>query len=125
MREISFFVSGLGDHYFTPGAVTFDAEGRVLDDGAGLGVRTIEEQTRSVFQRIETALKEHGCGLEDIVDLTVWLSDPRDFVGFNNTYMEFFHEPYPSARCRAGGFHVRCQSRSQSGRLQATRLRSA
>ena len=61
------FVSGLGDHYFTPDAVTFDANGRVLDDGSGLGARTIEEQTRSVFLRIETALKQQGCGLEDVV----------------------------------------------------------
>ena len=90
------FVSGLGDHYFTPDAVTFDANGRVLDDGSGLGARTIEEQTRSVFLRIETALKQQGCGLEDVVELTVWLSDPRDFVGFNDTYEEFFREPYPT-----------------------------
>lgn len=90
------FVSGLGDHYFTPEAVTFDANGGVLDDSSGLGARTIEEQTRSVFLRIEAALEEQGCGLADIVELTVWLSDPRDFVGFNNTYQEFFREPQPT-----------------------------
>jgi enamine deaminase RidA (YjgF/YER057c/UK114 family) len=90
------FVSGLGDHYFTPEAVTFDAEGRVLDDGAGMGPRSIEAQTSRVFRRIEAALQEHGCTLADVVDLTVWLSDPRDFVGFNDTYKQFFRAPYPA-----------------------------
>jgi enamine deaminase RidA (YjgF/YER057c/UK114 family) len=95
------FVAGLGDHYFTPEAVSFDAEGRVLDDGAGMGPRSIEAQTSSVFRRIEAALQQHGCTLADVVDLTVWLSDPRDFVGFNDTYKQFFRAPPARAVVRA------------------------
>jgi enamine deaminase RidA (YjgF/YER057c/UK114 family) len=90
------FVSGLGDHYFTPEDVTFDAVGAVLDDGSGMGPRAIEEQTRSVFQRVAAALEGEGCGLADVVEMTVWLSDPRDFMGFNETYKEFFREPHPT-----------------------------
>lgn len=90
------FVSGLGDHFFTPGEVTFDAEGCVLDDGSGLGPRSIEQQTRGVLSRLEAALAEEGCSLADVVELTVWLSDPRDFVGFNETYKDFFREPHPT-----------------------------
>ena len=90
------FVSGLGDHFFTPGEVTFDADGFVLDDGSGLGPRSIEQQTRGVLSRLEAALAEEGCSLADVVELTVWLSDPRDFVGFNETYKDFFREPHPT-----------------------------
>ena len=90
------FVSGLGDHFFTPGEVTFDAEGRVMDDGSGCGQRSIEQQTRGVLSRLQTALAEEDCTLADVVELTVWLSDARDFVGFNETYKEFFREPQPT-----------------------------
>ncbi len=90
------FVSGLGDHFFTPGEVSFDAEGRVIDDGAGLGPRSIEEQTRGVLSRLQAALRAEDCTLADVVELMVWLNDPRDFVGFNETYKEFFDEPHPT-----------------------------
>ena len=90
------FVSGLGDHFFTPGAVSFDTQGRVLDDGSGCGPRSIEQQTRGVLTRLGAALAEEGCTLADVVELTVWLSDARDFVGFNETYKEFFRAPHPT-----------------------------
>ena len=84
------FVSGLGDHFFKPEEVTFDSDGNVLDDASGLGDAPIEEQTRTTLRQVEKALKTAGCSLEDVVDLTVWLKDPRDFIGFNNTFKEFF-----------------------------------
>jgi enamine deaminase RidA (YjgF/YER057c/UK114 family) len=90
------FVSGLGDHYFTPEDVTFNADGSVLNDGSGLGPRGIEQQTRSVFERIAAALGQENCDLADIVEMTVWLKDPRDFISFNDTYKEFFSPPLPT-----------------------------
>ena len=90
------FVSGLGDHYFTPEDVTFNPDGSVLDGGAGLGSRSIEQQTRSIFERIAAALGTEDCALSNIVEMTVWLKDPRDFIGFNETYKAFFSPPQPT-----------------------------
>ena len=89
------FVSGLGDHFFNPEEVTFDSNGNVRDDGSGLGNASIEEQTRTTLRQVERVLKPAGCSLEDVVDVTVWLKDPRDFIGFNNAYKEFFSRVQP------------------------------
>jgi enamine deaminase RidA (YjgF/YER057c/UK114 family) len=91
------FVSGLSDHFFKPEEVTFDASGEVLDDGSGFdGTDSIEEQTRRTLQQVGSALKRAGCTLDDIVDVLVWLKSPKDFVGFNNTYQEFFTRTRPA-----------------------------
>ena len=47
-----------------------------------------------MLSRLAAALAREDCSLADVVELTVWLSDPRDFVGFNETYREFFREPH-------------------------------
>ena len=90
------FVSGLGDHYFTPEEVTFNPGGSVLEDGSGLGAHSIKQQTLSIFERIAAALGQEDCALSDIVEMTVWLKDPRDFIGFNDTYKQFFSPPLPT-----------------------------
>lgn len=90
------FVSGLGDHFFRPEEVVFDDAGNVLDDGSGMGDSPIEEQTRTTILRIEGILREAGCCLDDVVDVIVWLKDPRDFVAFNTVYREFFTGSKPA-----------------------------
>ncbi len=89
-------VSGLGDHFFRPEDVVFDAEGNVLDDGSGMGDAPIADQTRTTITRIESILREAGCSLDDVVDVIVWLKDPRDFVGFNEVYRSFFTRSQPA-----------------------------
>ncbi len=37
----------------------------------------------------------HGLGLQDVVEATVHLQDLRDLPAFNETYVKYFHEPYP------------------------------
>ena len=91
------FVSGLSDHFFRPEEVTFDASGEVIDDGSGFdGTDSIEEQTRRTMHQIDRALGRAGCTLDDIVDVLVWLKSPKDFVGFNTTYKEFFTRTRPT-----------------------------
>ena len=48
------FTSAVGDHGFSPPAVTFDDSGRVLEDGSPLGHRGIEAQTRDTLARLLT-----------------------------------------------------------------------
>ncbi len=50
----------------------------------------IAGQTRYVISMIETELKKAGCGLEDIVKVTVWLTDKSDYPAFNAAYAEIF-----------------------------------
>ena len=90
------FVSGISDHYFVPEQVVFDDDGNVLDDGSGAGDTDIGTQTRRTLTKLRTILEQAGCTLEDVVDLVVWLRDPRDFVGFNSVYKEFFTNEPPA-----------------------------
>jgi enamine deaminase RidA (YjgF/YER057c/UK114 family) len=89
------FTSAVGDHGFSPPAVTFDDSGRVLEDGSSLGHRGIEAQTRDTLVRLQSILAMAGCTLEDVVESTVWLRDPRDFIAFNEVYREFFPTNQP------------------------------
>ncbi len=78
-----------GDFVFVSGQVGFDEAGRLVEGG-------IEDQTRQVMRNIETVLGEAGCTLADIVKVTVWLDDARDFGRFNATYAEFFPGDAPA-----------------------------
>ena len=90
------FVSGISDHYFVPEQVVFDDDGNVLDDGSDAGDTDIATQTRGTFTKLRAILEQAGCTLEDVIDLVVWLREPRDFVGFNNVYKEFFTSEPPA-----------------------------
>jgi enamine deaminase RidA (YjgF/YER057c/UK114 family) len=58
----------------------------------------IAGQTRYVIGMIEAELKKAGCSLQDIVKVTVWLTDKEDYPAFNATYAEIFGTERPPAR---------------------------
>jgi len=51
----------------------------------------IEAQTRAVIENIRTYLGEVGAGLEDIVDITTFLVNMKDFAGYNAVYNAYFN----------------------------------
>lgn len=59
---------------------------------------TTEEQTGNVLDRIAATLAELGSGLDDVVRVTVWLSDLALFASFNEVYRGYFKEPHLPAR---------------------------
>ncbi len=85
------FVSGMGPRQRgekdIPG-VTRDASGAVLS-------YDIAEQCRAVFRNIRVILEDAGSAWENIVDVTVFLTDmQRDFAAYNRLYAEHFtHQP--------------------------------
>ncbi len=90
------FLSGIGPR--TPGSNAipgneYDADGRLTG-------YDIEAQTRSVFANVRAVLEASGCRWEDLVDVTVYLTDmARDFGRYNTIWAEFFPDP-ASAPCR-------------------------
>lgn len=87
------FVSGMGPRQ--PGqrdipGVFVDAEGRVVG-------HDIEVQTRSTIENIRMVLEDSGYRLEDVVDVSVFLTDMKaDFRKFNRVYAEFFEKIGPT-----------------------------
>lgn len=81
------FVSGMGPR--KPGTseipgVRQDALGRVVS-------YDIETQTRSTIENIRQVLEDAGARLEDVVDVSVFLTNMKDdFKTFNKVYGEYF-----------------------------------
>jgi 2-iminobutanoate/2-iminopropanoate deaminase len=90
------FTSAQGDHEFDPQDVVYDAKGLVVGDGNTLPPRSVADETRSALRNLAAALKQAGCSLEDVVDASVWLRDPRDFHEMNRAYGEFFKRNQPT-----------------------------
>jgi len=90
------FTSAQGDHGFNPADVVYDDKGLVISDGNTLPPRSVADETRSTLRNLEAALREAGCTLEDVVDASVWLRDPRDFAEMNKAYAEFFKRDCPT-----------------------------
>jgi 2-iminobutanoate/2-iminopropanoate deaminase len=90
------FTSAQGDHGFDPANVVYDEKGLVVGDGNTLPPRGVAEETRSALRNLEKALKEAGCTLDDVVDASVWLRDPRDFHEMNKAYGEVFTRNQPT-----------------------------
>lgn len=90
------FTSAQGDHEFDPADVVYDERGLVVSDGNTLPPRSVADETRSALRNLEKALKQAGCTLDDVVDASVWLRNPRDFHEMNKAYGEFFTRNQPA-----------------------------
>jgi 2-aminomuconate deaminase len=90
------FLSGVGPRM--PG--TNEIPGNVYDGGNVLIGYDIEAQCRQVFSNVRAVLEASGARWEDLVDVTVFLTDmSRDFVVYNRIYAEYFPDP-ATAPCR-------------------------
>ncbi len=90
------FASAQGDHEFDPADVVYDEKGLVISDGANIPPRSVADETRTSLRSLEKALQQAGCTLDDVVDTSVWLRDPRDFPEVNTAYAEFFKRSCPT-----------------------------
>lgn len=74
-----------GDYIFVSGQVAKDETGNMC-------VGNIEEETRSTLESIRRILKLEGADLSDLVKVTVYLEDVRDFGRYNRVFAEYFPE---------------------------------
>jgi 2-iminobutanoate/2-iminopropanoate deaminase len=72
-----------GDLVFVSGQIPRDTKGAVHRG-------SIEEQTEAAIVQITRILNEAGCSLADVVKVSVFLEDARDFARFNKVYAEHF-----------------------------------
>jgi len=86
------FLSGIGPrkrNSSTIPGVTLDKEGNIIS-------YDIEEQCYSVFNNVRNVLEASGSRLENLLDVTVFLTDiKKDFPVYNRIYNEYFQEAYP------------------------------
>ncbi len=81
------FLSGVGPRQ----PVTNTIPGNVHDADGKLVAYDIEAQCRQVFANVRAVLEASGARWEDLVDVTVFLTDmARDFAAYNRLYTEHF-----------------------------------
>ena len=86
------FLSGVGPR----DASTNTIPGNVYDAHGKLVAYDIEAQCRAVFANVRAILEASGARWEDLVDVTVYLTDmARDFAAYNRLYAEHFTTAQP------------------------------
>lgn len=88
-----------GDFIFVSGTSSRRPDNSIAGaevDGFGATTLDIREQTRAVIRNIADILADAGAGLDDVVDVGVFLVNMNDFRGFNETYAEFFGADGPT-----------------------------
>jgi len=90
------FLSGIGPRDPATNAIPgneYFADGRVSR-------YDIAAQAKAVFANVRAVLEASGARWEDLVDVTVFLTDmERDFAAYNAAWAEFFPDP-ANAPCR-------------------------
>ena len=90
------FLSGIGPRDPASNAIVgnvHDADGRLIS-------YDIDAQCRAVFNNVRAVLKASGAHWEDLVDVTVYLTDmTHDFKAYNRVWAEYFPDA-ASAPCR-------------------------
>ncbi len=83
-------VKRAGDFLFVSGTSSRRADNTI----AGIG--DIRVQTRAVLENIRDILASAGASLADVVEITSFLVDMKDFAAYNETYGEFFERSAPA-----------------------------
>ena len=90
------FLSGVGPRI--AGSDNIDSQVPVLklDKNGNFLEFDFEAQCRSVFDNVRYVLEDSGAKWEDLVDVTVFLTDmKRDFQTYNKIYAEYFKDNQP------------------------------
>lgn len=87
------FLSGVGPRERN----TKKIPGVELDEHGNIESYDIEKQCHSVFNNVKTILEDCGSSWENLVDVTVFLTNMKDdFKIYNKIYAEYFNDNLPS-----------------------------
>jgi reactive intermediate/imine deaminase len=67
-----------------------------LDPKTGNLVDGIEAQAHQVFRNLRAVATAAGCGLDDMVKLTILMQNLADFAKVNEIMSSYFRQPYPA-----------------------------
>ena len=77
---------------FVSGQVARDADGQLVGKG------DIRAQTRKTLQNVQSVLAESGATMDDVVKVTVFVTDLADqFAAIHEVRSEFFKSDYPAS----------------------------
>ena len=80
-----------GRTVYVSGQVSMDADGNVVGDG------DVKRQTETVLEHVKTVVEEAGGGMDDIVKVTVFITDMAFYDEIHEVRRRYFEEPYPAS----------------------------
>jgi 2-iminobutanoate/2-iminopropanoate deaminase len=80
-----------GRTIYVSGQVALDAEGNVVGEG------DVKAQTEAVLEHVKTVVEEAGGGMEDIVKVTVFITDMGLYDEIHEVRRRYFEEPFPAS----------------------------
>jgi reactive intermediate/imine deaminase len=92
-EPISHFTDAVlaGGFLHVSGIVAVDSDGRLV------GGDDVVAQTRHVFENMRAVLEAAGCGFEDVVKVTIFLTDVDDRARINPVRIEVFGDVRPAS----------------------------
>jgi reactive intermediate/imine deaminase len=85
----------VGDTVWVSGQIPLDPATMEIVTGG------IEPQIRRAFENLKAIVAASGASLDEVVKVTIFLIDLKDFALTNRIMAEYFREPYP-ARAAVG-----------------------
>jgi len=80
-----------GRTIYVSGQVALDAEGNVVGEG------DVKAQTEAVLEHVKTVVEEAGGGMDDIVKVTVFITDMGLYDEIHEVRRRYFEEPFPAS----------------------------
>ena len=95
------FLSGVGPRIAGSGGGDSKVPGLELTADGEIVKYDIAQQVHSVFSNVKSILEASGSSWEELVDVTVFLTNmSRDFSEFNRIYAEYFSDLGDKRPCR-------------------------
>jgi len=84
-----------GGTLYISGQIARTADGKDVQD-------SVAAETHQIMKNLGQILSENGYTYDDLVNVTVWLSDIEDYHEMNRAYASYFDEQFPARACTGG-----------------------
>ncbi|MBD3362287.1 hypothetical protein GF362_01050 [Candidatus Dojkabacteria bacterium] len=78
-----------GNLVFLSGQVHLTPDGELVEG-------SFKDKVDQIMNNLQTVLEEAELGFEDVVKVTVFLTNMEDYQRFNEIYVQYFDEPFPA-----------------------------
>ncbi len=82
-----------GGLLFVSGQIPLDpASGEIVDGG-------LPAQTRRVLDNMKAVVEAGGSSMDNVVKVTIYITDMKQFAVVNEIYGNYFSDPFPARAC--------------------------
>lgn len=74
---------------FTQGVICLTSQGKMLEG-------TTEEQVHQIMENLKAILNEAGTSLDNVVKVTIYMTEMSLYGEINKVYGSYFSDPYPA-----------------------------